>query len=278
MKLKLNYKDMPLLPYIQRKELPAKPGIYYIGSSASPVMYVGLSRNLKSRHINHHRQGQFESIENPMIRYRVVTEDLLATISDLTGSLKKLEKQAINEYKPVLNNTPVPNQPKIITEHGPTYIQIHKVREAGYCSHFDAQDGDELTINTSRLPLLTKAIEEQRPIFLIASGSYQDYAMTGYPHLSELFPYKQERIYLLISCFIPYGYEDSNCFGYDYVVYGGTSKIFINPYNILNKIPGFEEFKRSYLKLGFTNCECSSFTKDLLRLGNINLLSPHKFS
>ncbi|MHC5724868.1 MAG: hypothetical protein ACYT04_51280 [Nostoc sp.] len=273
MKLNLNYKEMPVLPYIQRKELPAKPGIYYVGNSISPVMYVGLSRNLKSRHINHHRQGQFEAIENAYIRYRVITEDLLATILDLTGILRKLEKQAIDYYKPILNNTIVANQPKFTTLHGPTYIQIHKAKEAGYCSHFDAQDEDELTINTSRLPLLTRAIKEQRPILLIASGSYKDYETAGYDNLSELVVYKNEKIYLLISRFIPYGYEDSNCFGYGYVVYGGSSKIFLNPYIILNNRPGFQEFRGSYLRLGFTNCERSPFAKELLTLGDFNLLS-----
>ncbi|MFN6519196.1 MAG: GIY-YIG nuclease family protein [Nostoc sp. CreGUA01] len=273
MKLNLNYKEMPILPYIQRKKLPAKPGIYYVGNSTSPVMYVGLSRNLKSRHINHHRQEQFEAIENAYIRYRVVTEDLLVTIVDLTGTLRKLEKQAIDYYKPILNNTTVPNQPEFTTVHGPTYIQIHKAKEAGYCSHFDAQDGDELTINTSRLPLLTRAIKEQRPILLIASGYYKDYEIAGYDNLSELVVYRNEKIYLLISRFIPYGYEDSNCFGYDYVVYGGSSKIFLNPYIILNNRPGFQEFRGSYLKLGFTNCERSPFAKELLTLGDFNLLS-----
>ncbi|MEH2408855.1 GIY-YIG nuclease family protein [Nostoc sp.] len=273
MKLNLNYKEMPILSYIQRKELPAKPGIYYVGNSISPVMYVGLSRNLKSRHINHHRQGQFEGIENAVIRYRLVTEDLLAAISDLTETLRKLEKQAINYYKPLLNDTPVPNQPKFTTVYGPTYIQIHKAKEAGYCSHFDAEDGDELTINTSRLSLVNRAIEENRPIFLIASGSYKDYEIAGYDNLSELVVYRNERIYVLISRFIPYGYEESNCFGYDYVVYGETSKIFLNPYIILNNRPGFKEFRGSYLKLGFTNCERSPFTKELLGLGDFNLLS-----
>lgn len=274
MKLNLNYKTMPVLPYIQRKELPAKPGIYYIGNSLSPVMYVGLSRNLKNRHINHHRQGQFEGMENAVIRYRVVPEDFLATISDLTESLRKLEKQAIDHYKPPINDTPVPNQAKFTTVYGPTYIQIHKAREAGYCTHFEARDGDELTINSSRLPLISRAIEEQRPIFLIASGAYKDYEIAGYPHLSELLPYKRDRIYLLISRFIPYGYEESDCFGYDYVVYGGNSKIFFNPYTILNNRPGFNEFKSSYLKLGFTNCERSPFVSELLRLGNFQLLTP----
>lgn len=274
MKLNLNYKGMPILPYIQRKELPAKPGIYYIGNSTVPVMYVGLSRNLKSRHISHHRQGQFEDIENAVIRYRILTDDFLATISDLTKALRKLEKDAINHYKPPINDTPVPNQPKFTTVHGPTYIQIHKAREAGYCTHFEAEDGDELTINSSRLPLVTRAIEEQRPIFLIASGYYKDYEISGYPYLSELVAYKKDRIYLLISRFIPYGCEESNCFGYDYVVYGGNSKIFFKPYIILNGRPGFNEFKGSYLKLGFTNCERSPFVNELLRLSDFKLLAP----
>ncbi|BAZ52308.1 XRE family transcriptional regulator [Nostoc sp. NIES-4103] len=271
MKLNLNYKDMPVLPYIQRKELPAKPGIYYVGNNACPVIYVGLSRNLKNRHLNHHRQGQFEHIENAVIRYRVVTENLLARISNLTEALRKLEKQAINYYKPSLNYTPIPNQPKFTTVHGPTYIQTHKVQEAGYCTHLNAQDGDELAISSSRLALLTRAIGENRPILLIASGTYKDYEMADYPHLYQLLPYKKDRIYLLISRFIPYGYEESNCFGYDYVVYGGNSKIFFNPYIILNSMPGFDEFRRSYLKLGFTNCERSPFINELLRLGEISL-------
>ncbi|MEJ1937972.1 GIY-YIG nuclease family protein, partial [Nostoc sp. NIES-2111] len=186
MKLNLNYKEMPVLSYSQRKELPTKPGIYYIGNNAAPVMYVGLSRNLKNRHINHHRQGQFEAIENAIIRYRVMTDDLLARTLDLTASLRKLEKQAIDYYKPSINNTPVSDQPKFATVHGPVYIQIHKAKEAGYCTHFEAQDGDELTINSGKLALITRAIEESRPIFLIASGYYEDYEMAGYPNLREI--------------------------------------------------------------------------------------------
>lgn len=258
---------MPVLPYIQRKELPGKPGIYYVGNSVCPVMYVGFSRNLKSRHINHHRQGQFEDIENAVIRYCVVTDDLLARISNLTEALKNWEKQAINYYKPAINGTSVPNQPKFTTVHGPIYIQIHKAKEAGYCTHLEAQDGDELTINSSKLPLITRAIQENRPIFLIASGYYKDYETADYPNLCEILAYKKDRIYLVISCFIPYGYEDSNCFGYDYVVYGGNCKIFFNPYTILNNKPGFDEFRATYLKLGFTNCERSPFAKELLTIG-----------
>lgn len=273
MKLNLNYKRMPVLPYMQRKELPAKAGIYYVGNSNSPVMYVGLSRHLKNRHMSHHRQGQFESIENAVIRYRVITDDLLVETYDLTATLRRLEKQAIDYYKPLINYTPVPNQPKFQTVHGPIYIQIHKVKEAGYCTHFEAQDGDELTINSSRLPLITRAIEEKRPIFLIASGYYEDYRMAGYPNLREIWPYKEDRIYLLISRFIPYGREESDCYGYDYVVYGGNSKIFLNPYTLLNGKPGFEEFKRKYLVLGFTNCEQSPFANQLLTLGDFKLLS-----
>ncbi|MEH2326279.1 MAG: GIY-YIG nuclease family protein [Nostoc sp.] len=272
MKLNLNYKDMSVLSYIHRRELPSVPGIYYVGNYNCPVMYIGLSRNLKKRHINHHRQIQFESIDNPVIRYQILPKNLLAKISNLEAALIRLEKQSIDYYRPPLNYTRLPNQPIFRTSHGPIYIQIHKVREEGYCLHFDSQDEDELAINTSKLSLLTRAIEEQRPIFLIASGYYENYEMANYPNLSKLTSYSNDRIYLLVSRFVPYEKEQSDCPDYNYVVYGATSKVFINPYIILNNRPGFDEFRGSYLKLGFTNCERSPFVKELLRLGEFNLL------
>ncbi|MEH2435135.1 MAG: hypothetical protein V7K25_12925 [Nostoc sp.] len=101
---------------------------------------------------------------------------------------------------------------------------------------------------------------------------YEDYEMANYPNLSKLTSYSNDRIYLLVSRFVPYEEDQSDCPGYNYVVYGATSKVFINPYIILNNRPGFDEFRRSYLKLGFTNCERSPFAKELLRLGEFNLL------
>ncbi len=70
MQLNLNYNEMSVLSYNQRKELPPKSGIYYVGNSVCPVMYVGLTRSLRNRYINHHRQVQFEGIESAVIRYR----------------------------------------------------------------------------------------------------------------------------------------------------------------------------------------------------------------
>lgn len=273
MKLNLNYKEMPVLSYSQRKELPSEPGIYYVGNHECPVRYVGLARNLKKRHVNHHRQRQFEEIEGVEIRCQVIPEHILVNITDLRKVLIRLEKQAINHYKPPLNDTLVPDQPAFTTSRGPVYVQTHKVSKEGYCEHFDCQDGDELEINTSKQPQLTRAIKEQRPIFLIASGYYKDYAVQEYPNLSELASYGNDRIYLLLSRFIPYAYEQANCPEYRYAAYGATSKIFVNPYVILNNKPGFEEFRRSYLLLGFTNCEQSSFAKQLLHLGDFKLLS-----
>ncbi|MBE9218432.1 hypothetical protein IQ222_06455 [Dolichospermum flos-aquae LEGE 04289] len=272
MRLNLNFKEMPFLPYNQRKNLPAKPGIYYVGNSDSPVMYIGLSHNLRNRHINHHRQAEFEVIENAVIRYQVVTEDLLNRISNLAENLRRLEKQAINYYQPELNRKSVPIQSKLSL--GGVYIQTHQLTTAGYCSHFDVQDGEELAINTSysKLSFITRAIENNRPIFLIASGNYQDYESLDYDNLHELYTYKHEKIYLLISRFIPYGYEIDHSYQRDYIVYGDNSKIFIEPYIILNNQPGFKEFKKSYLTVGFTNCEKSAFAQHLLNLGGFKLL------
>ncbi len=83
MKLNLNYKEMAILSYSSCRELPPKPGIYYIGNSVCPVMYIGRACNLKNRHINHHRQAQFKNIENAVIHYRVLTDDSVAQITDL---------------------------------------------------------------------------------------------------------------------------------------------------------------------------------------------------
>lgn len=272
MKLNLNYKEMPILTYKQRKELPPQPGIYYVGDRAYPVMYVGLARNLRNRHLNHHRQAQFEGIEGAVIRYRVLSEEVLARVTDLGKVLSRLEKQAINYYAPPINDTPVPEQPAFTTLHGPVYIQTHNISKEGYCWHFDCQDGEELGINTSKFPPLARSIKEERPVFLIASGLYKDYELHGCPNLSQLAPYSSDRIYLLVSRFIPYGYEQVN-YPSKYILYGANSKIFVNPYTILNGEPGFEEFRGSYLKLGFTNCERSLFAKQLLCLGDFKLLS-----
>lgn len=95
MKLNLNYKDMSILSYIHRRELPSVPGIYYVGNYKCPVMYIGLSRNLKKRHINHHRQIQFESIDNPVIRYQILPKNLLTKISNLEAALIRLEKHRL---------------------------------------------------------------------------------------------------------------------------------------------------------------------------------------
>ncbi len=107
MKLNLNYKEMPVLSYIQRRELPSAPAIYYVGNHDCPVMYIGLAHNLKKRHMNHHRQVQFDNIENAVIYYRVLGEDVLVKISNLKEVLIRLEKQSMSYYKPPLNYTPV---------------------------------------------------------------------------------------------------------------------------------------------------------------------------
>lgn len=265
---------MPCLSYSHCHELPDSPGIYFIGNVDTPVMYVGLSKDLRSRHRNHHRLSQFEDIENAEIRYKVLSKIMIDRIQDLRQVLQRLEKQAISYYSPPINGTSVPDSPVAITSHGPVYIQTHKVGCCGYCTHFDGEDGDELEISTRKLAMATKAIDEARPVFLIASGTYKEYENASYDNLVELKPFKQEQIYVLVSRFMPYGYERVNFQNPDYAVYGATSKIFKDKYIVLNDKPGFSEFKKSYLSLGFINCERSDFAQKLLRLGGIKLLRP----
>ena len=114
MKLNLNYKEMAVLPYSQRRDLPSKSGIYYVGNHDRPVTYVGLTRNLKNRHANHHRQLQFEKMKCAVIRYKTLSDEMLQEITNLDRILTRLEKQAIRYYEPPLNGTPVPDQPMSI--------------------------------------------------------------------------------------------------------------------------------------------------------------------
>ncbi|MBD2094446.1 GIY-YIG nuclease family protein [Trichocoleus sp. FACHB-591] len=74
MKLNLDYKEMPILPYRQRGDLPSGPGIYYVGCPDYPVLYVGLARNLRNRHVAHHRQDQFREMQHAEIRYRILDD------------------------------------------------------------------------------------------------------------------------------------------------------------------------------------------------------------
>ena len=110
MTLNLNYREMLVLPYSQRRDLPPKSGIYYVGNDDCPVWYIGLASNLKRRHANHHRQVQFEDMICAVIRYRTLPNEVLQRTTDLSKILTRLEKQAIYHYRPPLNGTPVPGQ------------------------------------------------------------------------------------------------------------------------------------------------------------------------
>lgn len=101
---------MIVLPYSQRSNLPNKPGIYYVGTSDAPILYVGLTCNLKKRHANHHRQKQFKEMQNAVIRYKLLPDHIVHGAKNLNRVLFKLEKQAIEYYGPPLNRTPVPSR------------------------------------------------------------------------------------------------------------------------------------------------------------------------
>ncbi|NTW21196.1 MAG: AMP-binding protein, partial [Nostocales cyanobacterium W4_Combined_metabat2_030] len=206
-------------------------------------------------------------------------ETVKAAVKDFLDSAgqTRLDKAATVLIKPNLLGGFTPE--KAVTTHpklslGGVYIQTHQVATAGYCPHFNVQDGEELAINTSvsKIHFIERAIKAQRPIFLIASGNYEDYERENYDNLSELVIFKNEKIYIIISCFIPYGCEIDHSYEQNYIVYGGNSKIFIEPYVILNNKPGFKEFKKSYLTVGFTNCEKSPFAQILLNLGGFQLI------
>lgn len=109
----LNYEGMLVLPYSQRRNLPSESGIYYVGNYSCPVCYVGRTDNLKRRHVSHYHKVQFEKMEYAVIRYKTLPNEMLRGITNLRKVLCKLERQAIYNYQPPLNGTPVPEQPPL---------------------------------------------------------------------------------------------------------------------------------------------------------------------
>ena len=150
----------------------------------------------------------------------------------------------------------------------PIYIQTHQIREEGLCEHFNAKDGDELCINVkndNKLSQVEKAIELKRPIFLIGSGSFKDYEESEHPNLEQLRECKDPTIYVLISRCVPYECKPTGDPEYKYEISAKKSRIFADPYVVLNSMNGFQDFRKSYIAgFGFINCERSPFSKQLL--------------
>lgn len=91
--------SLPSIPLESRFKLPSEPAVYFVIDSLGDIQYIGKSANLKRRWYGHHRQKQFDAINDIRIAYLLMGKDLLESV----------EKALIDWLNPVLNNSATSN-------------------------------------------------------------------------------------------------------------------------------------------------------------------------
>lgn len=92
----------PNLPLSAKKQLPNCSAVYFVAAQ-DQVLYVGLTTNLRNRWQNHHRFPQLEAIGKQ-------GEVRIFWLVCAQHQLPELERQYIDHYCPVLNQSKVPLQ------------------------------------------------------------------------------------------------------------------------------------------------------------------------
>jgi|ERR1041385_150240 predicted GIY-YIG superfamily endonuclease len=101
-----------------RHELPEIPAIYFVVSELTGLLYIGKANCLKERWQSHHRFDQLSKYHEVRINW--------ITFPNITSDqLMALEREYIEYFMPVLNQTPVPkiNAVKRSLKQGKSTIQ-----------------------------------------------------------------------------------------------------------------------------------------------------------
>jgi hypothetical protein len=114
------FNTLPNLKLLERQRLPECSAIYF-AIARDQVFYVGLATNLRSRWQNHHRFPQLEAVSERC-------EVRLFWLACNQSELNKLERQYIEHYCPVLNQTRVPER-KIIPSFQMLTLSLKKLNE-----------------------------------------------------------------------------------------------------------------------------------------------------
>ena len=104
----LDISHLPCLALSEKFKLPSIAGVYLCVDRNNTVQYIGQSRNIYQRWLQHHRANQLSEIGNIKIYYLAVSDVLL---------LNEIEKALINWYEPCLNFTRISietNEDKVI--------------------------------------------------------------------------------------------------------------------------------------------------------------------
>lgn len=94
----LNISELPYLPLNQKSKLPDVAGIYLAIDERGKVYYIGQSKNINQRWLQHHRIYQLEHIGNIKIAWLAISE---------TSLLDEVETALIEYFNPPLNNSVV---------------------------------------------------------------------------------------------------------------------------------------------------------------------------
>ncbi|WP_228015664.1 GIY-YIG nuclease family protein [Synechocystis salina] len=90
----INPTELSALPIEERDELPEQPGIYFVLNRDDTIEYIGMSANLQKRWYSHHRQSDFDLIEDGKIAF----------ITSLPKHyLQEIESVLIKSFVPKLN-------------------------------------------------------------------------------------------------------------------------------------------------------------------------------
>lgn len=95
-----DFRTLPNLTLSAKQQLPECSAIYF-AVAKEQVLYVGLATNLRNRWRNHHRLPQLEAIGKKC-------EVRIFWLTCVQGQLPMLERQYIEHYCPVLNQSKVP--------------------------------------------------------------------------------------------------------------------------------------------------------------------------
>jgi len=95
--LSVNPFTLPAVNLDDKTTLPSKPGLYFV-IDGQRLLYIGRSKDLNQRWRNHHRHDQIKRLaHSPQIAYLDCDD----------ASLLWTEREIINRFKPLLNDTSV---------------------------------------------------------------------------------------------------------------------------------------------------------------------------
>lgn len=119
----LNLSSLPFLALDEKSAFPSQPAIYFCIDRSGKVQYIGQTKNLQARWLQHHRSSQLENIGNVKIAYLEITDINL---------LIDIEKALIDWFKPSMNGTEVISDKVRVSTYIPeeTKIDLEKLASA----------------------------------------------------------------------------------------------------------------------------------------------------